>query len=399
MADAYDVTTVIGREEVRAGRIFRTRTSGSFEYDSDYLRRRDAFALSPALGLFPGAQALAPANPFSDSAPDTWGRKVQNRAAGRTLDELTLMLGVNDEGRQGATRFWQGGVAVATGGGVPAEADLSEIVHVADQIERGETEIDDAAVRRLFRATGSLGGARPKANVRIGADLWLAKFPKPTGDEWNVIAWEAAVLDVMGEVGIDVPPHDTKRITVDGTRRTVLFLRRFDRGADGVRIPYMSAMTALEATDGDGGDWVDVVDFAQVAGADVTELWRRAVFGALVGNLDDHLRNHGFLREGTAWALAPAFDVNPVPLGDGQRHQLALLGDRETSLDSFTTADALDMFGIRAPAARTFLERLRSALPGLPRRAAAHGADALTIETMRSRIEHAIAAVGQAMEP
>jgi serine/threonine-protein kinase HipA len=395
MADVYGVTTVIGREEVRAGRIHRTRTSGSFEYDRDYLRRRDAFALSPALGLFPGAQSLSPTNPFSDSAPDTWGRKVQNRAAGRTLDELSLMFGVNDEGRQGATRFWDGDVAVATGAGVPVEADLSHIIHIADQIERGETEIDDAAVRRLFRATGSLGGARPKANVRIGADLWLAKFPKPTGDEWNVMAWEAATLDVMAEAGIDVPQHVTKTITVDGTRRTVLFLRRFDRSADGVRIPYISAMTALEATDGDGGDWVDVVDFAQLAGSDTTELWRRAVFGALVGNLDDHLRNHGFLRRGTAWMLAPAFDVNPEPLGDGELHQLALLGDREVSLAAFTADHALDLFGVRPPSAWAFLERLRSALPGLPRRAAAHGADALTIETMRSRIDAAVATVGQ----
>jgi serine/threonine-protein kinase HipA len=395
MADAFDVTTVLGHDEVRAGRIYRTRTSGSFEYDSDYLRRRDAFALSPALGLFPGAQSLSPTNPFSDSAPDTWGRKVQNRAAGRALDELTLMFGVNDEGRQGATRFWDGGVAMAAGAGVPVEADLSEIIHVADQIERGETEIDAAAVRRLFRATGSLGGARPKANVRIGADLWLAKFPKPTGDEWNVMAWEAATLDVMGEVGIEVPQHITKAITVEGTRRTVLFLRRFDRTAGGVRVPYISAMTALEATDGDGGDWVDLVDFARSAGADTTELWRRSVFGALVGNLDDHLRNHGFLRRGTAWVLAPAFDVNPEPLGNGDLHQLALFGDRETSLDAFTAGDALDLFGVRPSLARDLLERLRTALPHLPRRAAAHGADALTIEMMRSRIAAAVAAVGQ----
>jgi serine/threonine-protein kinase HipA len=395
MADVYEVTTVLGREEVSAGKIYRTRTSGSFEYDSDYLRRRDAFALSPALGLFPGAQSRSAAPPFSDSAPDTWGRKVQNRAAGRALDELTLMFGVNDEGRQGATRFWEDGVAVAAGAGVPVEAELSEIIHVADQIERGETEIDDAAVRRLFRATGSLGGARPKANVRIGSDLWLAKFPKPTGDEWNVMAWEAATLDVMGEAGIDVPEHVTKAITVDGTRRTVLFLRRFDRTADGIRIPYISAMTALEATDGDGGDWVDLVDFARLAGSDATELWRRAVFGALVGNLDDHLRNHGFLRQGAAWVVAPAFDVNPEPLGDGDEHQLALLGTHRTGLDEFVAEDALALFGIRASAARAFLERLRSVLPGLPRRAAAHGADARTIDVMRSRIDAAVAAAGR----
>jgi serine/threonine-protein kinase HipA len=237
MADVYEVTTVLDRTEVLAGRIYRTRASGSFEYDSAYLRRRDAFALAPALGLFPGPQPILPSNPFSDSAPDTWGRKVQIRAAGRRLDELSLMFGVNDEGRQGATRFWADSVPLTTDGGVPVEADLADIIRVADQMERGETDIDDVAARRLFWATGSLGGARPKANVHIGAGLWLAKFPKPVGDDWNVMAWEAAMLDGMDAAGIDVPPHMTKRIVVDGTERTVLFLKRFDRLDDGVRVP------------------------------------------------------------------------------------------------------------------------------------------------------------------
>lgn len=394
MTDVYEVTTVIGREEVLAGRMYRTRTTGSFEYDSGYLRMREAFALAPALGLFPGAQPLLPANPFSDSAPDTWGRKVQNRAAGRRLDELTLMLGVNDEGRQGATRFWVDGVAVTAGDGVPVEADLADIIHVADQVERGETDIDDVAVRRLFRATGSLGGARPKANVRMGAELWLAKFPKPVGDDWNVMAWEAAMLDAMAAVGIDTPLHATKRIIVDGSERTVLFLRRFDRTDDGTRVPYVSAMTALEATDGDGGDWVDVVDFAQLAGADTTELWRRAVFGALVGNLDDHLRNHGFLRLGTAWKLAPAFDVNPEPLGEGNTHQLALFGNGELQLASFTTKDSLSLFGVKSSGVDAFLERVRPIMASLPRSAAAHGADAFSVSVMTSRVESALAAIG-----
>jgi serine/threonine-protein kinase HipA len=393
MTDTYEVTTVVGRTEVLAGRIYRTRTSGAFEYDTAYLRMREAFELSPALGLFPGAQPLAPVNPFSDSAPDTWGRKVQNRAAGRTLDELSLMFGVSDEGRQGATRFWADGVAVSADHGVPVESDLSEIIHVADQIERGEPDIDQVAIRRLFRATGSLGGARPKANVKIGADLWLAKFPKPIGDDWNVMAWEAAMLDAMGGVGIDTPEHMTKRFTIDGSERTVLFLRRFDRTDDGIRIPYISAMTALEATDGDGGDWVDVVDFARLNGSDPTELWRRAMFGCLVGDLDDHLRNHGFLRRGTAWVVSPAFDVNPEPLGDGSSHQLALFGNSELSLDSLISKDSFSLFGVRESVADAFLKRLKLELTALPRHALTHGADSSSINVMSSRITAAVAAL------
>ncbi|MFK4790349.1 hypothetical protein [Microbacterium sp. ZW T5_56] len=42
MADVVEVTTVILGTEVRAGRIYRTRASGAFEYDTDYLRDRSA---------------------------------------------------------------------------------------------------------------------------------------------------------------------------------------------------------------------------------------------------------------------------------------------------------------------------------------------------------------------
>ena len=35
------------------------------------------------------------------------------------------------------------------------------------------------------------------------------------------------------------------------------------------------------------------------------------MFNVLVGNRDDHLRNHGFIREVSGWRLSPAFDMNP----------------------------------------------------------------------------------------
>jgi len=389
MADIIDVTTVAAGREVHAGRIYRTRTSGAFEYDTAYLRDRTAFALTPALGLYPGPQALAPHNPFSDSAPDTWGRKVQTRAAGRQLDELTLLLGVNDEGRQGATRFWIDGVAVADGDGVPDVADLAELLRVADQVDRGDSRIDNTALRRLYRATGSLGGARPKANVRVGREMWLAKFPKPIGDHWNKMAWEAAMLDTMAEAGIEVPEHRTTRVTLNGTARTVLLLRRFDR-ADERRVPYISGMTALESQDGEGGDWVDLVDFCRLSGGDPTELWRRATFGAAVGNLDDHLRNHGFLRRNAAWVPSPAFDVNPEPLAQGHQHELMLFGNADLTVDSFFTADALDLFGVSIAVASQYRTSLATALSAATRAAELHGADGHSLSIMRSRIDNAV---------
>ena len=53
------------------------------------------------------------------------------------------------------------------------------------------------------------------------------------------------------------------------------------------------------------------------ADRDLEELWRRIVFYIAVKNTDDHLRNHGFVLQDGGWALSPAFDINPVPHGNG----------------------------------------------------------------------------------
>ena len=44
---------------------------------------------------------------------------------------------------------------------------------------------------------------------------------------------------------------------------------------------------------------------------DLTQLFRILVFNVLVGNRDDHLRNHRFICEPSGWRLSAAFDMNP----------------------------------------------------------------------------------------
>ena len=82
---------------------------------------------------------------------------------------------------------------------------------------------------------------------------------------------------------------------------------------------FASAMTLLESVDGVGASYLDLAEFISDHGAqnqigpDLEQLFRRVIFNVLIGNRDDHLRNHGFIRERTGWRLAPAFDMNPNP--------------------------------------------------------------------------------------
>src|SRR5882672_7554387 len=75
----------------------------------------------------------------------------------------------------------------------------------------------------------------------------------------------------------------------------------------------------LDAADNDQRSYLEIADALRRYGAkpdeDCSELWRRIVFSILISNSDDHLRNHGFLYDPAGgWRLAPAYDLNPVPL-------------------------------------------------------------------------------------
>src|SRR3546814_3933585 len=92
----------------------------------------------------------------------------------------------------------------------------------------------------------------------------------------------------------------------------------FDRDEKGRRIPFISALTALGAADGDTRSYIELLDLIRQNGAlpetDAQEIWRRMVFNILISNTDDHLRNHGYLRDPAGWRLAPAYDLNPMPV-------------------------------------------------------------------------------------
>lgn len=314
-------TSLVGRAHFTR---HRGQVSTTFLYDPDYLAR-GGMSIDPALPLVTGAQhQVGLVRAFGDGAPDRWGRGLIEKAerararsehrAPRRLDDLDYLLGVSDDTRQGALRFRRPDSSTFLGppATVPALISLPTLLHASDELAAGDDS--SRAVKQLLdTGTTGLGGARPKASVRLeDGSLAIAKFPHG-GDQWDVMAWEATALDLMERAGIRTP---TRRLTRVGDRG-VLLLRRFDRSSEGRRIGYISAMTALGASDGDHRDYTEITeavrDLSASPRSDLSELFARVVTSVLVGNTDDHLRNHGFLSVGDAWTLSPAFDVNPTP--------------------------------------------------------------------------------------
>lgn len=359
-------------ESILVGRLWtrvRQRTeSATFLYDGGWLERSDSFALEPALPLDAAPHHTSPGRALfgslGDSAPDRWGRELMRRqwrreqaaggAASTSLAEADFLLRVNDTARLGALRFAETkGGAFQTPDDVAPIPPLEKLPALLSASDDVLADTESAAALRLLLAPGSsLGGARPKASVRGTAGrLCIAKFPA-SSDEWDVVRWEAVLLRLANDAGIEVPRHRLELVN----DRPVLLLSRFDRAANG-RVPFLSAMSALGSADHERRSYMELADFLRQHGArprqDLRALWLRLVFNVLVSNTDDHLRNHAFLHvPGCGWSLAPAYDLNPVPMDGAQRFLSTAIHPDDAAASLELALEVAPNFGLDPASAR-----------------------------------------------
>lgn len=381
----------------------RDRESVTFEYHRDWLQFRDRFSLEPALatggGVFHPGAGREMFGSIGDSAPDTWGRQLMRRAerrrAGaegrrpRTLHETHYLLGVSDISRPGALRFKEPNDAefqAPADDGVPKLIQLGRLLASAERIERGEETDEDIAL--IFAPGSSLGGARPKASIvdQKGA-LAIAKFPKES-DAYSIETWEHIALELAMAAGIQTPRHELTRID----DKAILISWRFDRDGQ-IRLPFLSAMSMLQLSDGDRASYPEIVDELSQHGArtkrDSEELYRRMIFSILISNVDDHLRNHGFLWTGKdGWVLSPAYDLNPTP----QDVKLRIL-TTNISLDDATCSldlaeEQAEFFGLADEQATRVIGEVANAVRRWRKFAARAGETPTAIERMASAFEH-----------
>jgi len=348
----------------------RSRVTGVFTYDEEYLSGSVHWNIDPALSLITGAQASENGLPgaFRDAAPDRWGQTLirqrhlrEKKISGSpvmVLNEVDYLLGVSDMARQGNLRFSleKGGAFLHPSDEIPKLVALPKLL---DAAHRYAAEQDENAILYLLDAgSASLGGARPKAAVADGEDLYIAKFPHRQ-DRWDVIAWEWVALHVAAEAGIVVP--ENRLVNMDG--QNVLLVKRFDRNG-GERIAYISTMTLLGLTDGEQADYSEIAeklrDVSVAAKEDLRELYRRIALSLILNNTDDHLRNHGLLRSGSGWRLSPVFDVNPNPDSAAAR-VTSVFGELEKEPAIAALTENADAFGLTAQEASEILSQVSTA--------------------------------------
>lgn len=134
----------------------------------------------------------------------------------------------------------------------------------------------------------------------------------------------------------------------------------------------MSAATLLGLGNDDPGSYTRLGDAIRAHGhavtTDLVELWRRLAYSMLIGNVDDHMRNHGFLtRAPGMWELSPAYDINPAPTIDRAGGRQTPVSEDSSlgagaSLELEEAVSRCDRFGLRPTAARGIVDELKAAI-------------------------------------
>lgn len=314
-----------------------SRQFSSFQYSDSWIEHPRGFALAPSMPLnsnqyfyrAEGDRGSPLPPPLADTTPDSWGRNIirrdarENRKDSSPLNECDFLIAVDDFSRLGALRIREEGentpfLASQPGGRheIPPLLKLDELGRSIASLEQ-QQPMTAHALKRLRQIGSALGGARPKCSV-IDADgaLYIAKFTSRL-DTYNVEMAEVLTLNLAQMCGMNSP---TARLDKsDGL--PVALIRRFDRNERG-RLPYISAQTMLDLPDATSGTYTQIAEAVRMhsdaPGRDLEELFKRVGFTILVSNVDDHLKNHGFLYTGNnQWRLSHMFDVNPAP----ERHR------------------------------------------------------------------------------
>ena len=356
-------------QPVVVGRIARQNDGRLlFNYGQSYLARGNAIAIyDPELplraGEIPLHDKLQLPSCIRDASPDAWGRRViVNRTLGlkgqdasiAELDELTYLLESGSD-RIGALDFQHSATNY-----VPRQqvnVTLEELMQSAERVEKGVPLSPDLDLA-LQHGT-SIGGARPKALINSGDKKYIAKF-STSNDLYNVVKAEYVAMRLAHIVGLNVAPAKLTQ----GLGKDVLLIERFDRTAvktGWTRRALVSALTMLELDELEAR-YASYEDFSTLIRHRFTnpkqtleELFGRMVFNILVGNTDDHARNHAAFWDGHDLSLTPAYDICPQGRTGGEATQAMLIIGNKRLSQLTLCMESASQFLLGANRARTLI--------------------------------------------
>lgn len=302
-------------------------TNGSYRYAPTYVAAGHRWNIDPVnLRLLPGVEFPAPRygglhDVLRDACPDAWGKSLIAKKDGISLNapDIDFLLRSGNSDRWGALAVGNSKTPNVNHLSSPKLTQLHDLVIELLAISENRDPVYPVLRKKLF-ASASSGGARPKLTVQDGETHWLVK-PGIATDTVDLALLEH-VSQLLGKrSGLSFA--DTVHHPID-SGKSVVRIRRFDRNG-AKRILCVSAASLLQVTyppltkeDVTGASYPRLADTLKAIGAppgDRIELFGRMVFNVVIGNDDDHARNHAITYDDEikSWKLSPAFDVVPNP--------------------------------------------------------------------------------------
>ena len=337
-AETCAVWSDLGGRLVRVGQASLRGRSGEFNYVDDYAQNGGP-SIDPinlpvvAREIFTTSIIGSVWGVLQDAGPDSWGRKVLKTlkpAWFGSAGPLDILLEASGYG-VGSLMFSPDRYTRPKRMRGISRADINSAAEGAHAVELGE--VPRAQLRELLRASVSAGGMHPKVAVSDpDGTEWLAKF-RSREDAVDTPRVEWASMRLASICGIDAAHVELSAMA----ERCALLVRRFDR--EGGILHYASAHALFNR----GtlpivpvGTWASYAGLVQLrqqlpgdgVTADVEQIFRRMAFNVMIGNTDDHARNHGYIMNPAGeWRLSKAFDVLPS-LKDGHRQHALEVGPR-----------------------------------------------------------------------
>jgi serine/threonine-protein kinase HipA len=258
-----------------------------------------------------------------DSLPDGWAKLILDRAiraAGYDHTSLTALDRLALVGKSGQGALSYNGLTLQKFS--PPDVDFDT---AAALVSKAPDESAPDRINKALTLAGSLGGARPKANIWMkdgafstaeteGASCWIAKFPA-LEDGSHSGAVEYAYSLMARAAGIQMP----QTVLLESKQTSGYFaVERFDRTADGQRLHMHSFGGLIHAASSNTS--LSYQDLMMVTGlltqkdgndkSSIEQQIARMAFNVFTRNRDDHVKNHAFLMDAEGkWSVSPAFDL------------------------------------------------------------------------------------------
>jgi serine/threonine-protein kinase HipA len=151
--------------------------------------------------------------------------------------------------------------------------------------------------------------------------------------------------------------------------KDVLLIKRFDcESARAQRRHFFSALTALELDEMEAryASYPDLSDYlrryAESPVEQCRELFRRMLFNIMIGNTDDHARNHAFFWDGCFIKLSPAYDICVIPRTGLEASQAMEVGEQGKRTSISNALSACGRFGLSTGEAQEIADKMEETI-------------------------------------